>query len=123
MKRLLIFCAALSIASLAYAQGPPAPYSVSLTWTVSASAGVTGQSVYRAAWPMPSGPCGTYTKLTVTPLSSAATTYSDASVTAGSAYCYYVTATGDTGESGPSNVASNVEIPPLPPTNLAVEVK
>lgn len=122
MKRLLLLCT-LFLASLSFAQGPPAPYSVTTQWTPSTSSGITGQNVYRAPWTLPTGPCGTYAVLTVTPLAPSATSYVDSTVTPVSTYCYFVTALSSTGESGPSNVVSNVQIPPLPPSNLTGKVQ
>lgn len=110
------------MSALAIAQGPPAPYAYNLTWTVSVTTGTTGQKVYRAPWTLPSGPCGTFATVTASSLSATATSYADSSVVPGGAYCYFVTAIGPTGESGPSNQVNGVLVPPQPPTNLAGSV-
>lgn len=100
----------------AQAQGPAFPYSVALTWTLSTSAGITGQNVYRAPY---AGMCGTFAKLTATPIGATLTSYSDTTVVPNSVYCYEVTAISSAGESGPSNLQQNIQIPPAPDTNLA----
>ncbi len=109
----------LLIGSL-FAQGPPAPYSVVLTWTASATAGVTSQNVYRA--PYTGTACGTYAAIaSVTP---PVVTYTDTSVTAGAQYCYEITALVGTAESGPDVNANNpVSLPPSPPSGLGSTVK
>lgn len=116
-SRSLFLSLFLLLASIAAsAQGVPFPYSVNLSWTISTST-ITGQNVYRAPY---TTTCGTFTKLNTTaPLSATATSYNDATVAANSAYCYEVTVIGTSGESGPSNVVSNVEIPPAPDTGLS----
>jgi len=113
MKKLLSFLvfAALPL----FAQGPAYPYSASLTWTLSTSSKIASQNVYRSPF---TTTCGTFAKLTTTPLSAAATAYSDLNPPEGS-YCYGVTATNTSNaESGLSNIDSNVNIPPPPPTGL-----
>src|ERR1700741_269511 len=97
--RLLCLSAVLlAVAVKVLGQGPSAPYSVSLNWTLSTTSGVTGQNVYRS--PSNGTACGTFTKLTSTQLSATATTFPDSSVVGGNWYCYQVTAVGPTGESG-----------------------
>lgn len=86
--------------------------SVTLTWTQSASPGVTHNTVYR-------GPtCTALAPLVKIP---AATSYVDTTAPAGS-LCYVVTAWNAGGESAASAPATaNVPVPPpLPPTGLSV---
>jgi len=104
------------------AQGPPAPYSVNLTWTLSSSPASTiaGYNVYRATY---TTSCGAFSKITSTPLGNTVTAFNDPSVQAGSAYCYAETALGTDGaESGFGNVVQDVQIPPAPPTNGTAQV-
>jgi hypothetical protein len=112
----LLFLAPLAVA----AQGPPAPYSVNLSWTASTTPGVTGENVYRA--PLTGTTCGAYANLTTTPLAGTTVTWSDNSVVGGQNYCYGVTSLNGTAESSLSNVCQ-VSIPPAPPTNLSATVK
>ncbi len=103
---------------VAAAQGPPYPYTVVLTWTLSTSA-ITGQNVYRA--PLATS-CGTFSKITATPISATAVTYTDSTIAVDTGYCYEMTAIGTNNqESGPSNVYQ-VQIPPAPDTNLGGSV-
>jgi len=92
--------------------------SVDLTWTASATPGVT-YNAYRQ-----SGPCATPStalKLNSSPIT--ALSYTDPSVTAGT-WCYWVTSyltSAETQESAPSNKAEvTVIIQPQPPQNLQV---
>lgn len=123
MKKSILAACVLFLASFAHAQGPSFPYSVNLSWAASTSSGVTGYNVYRAPWTLPTGPCGTFANLTTTSLGPTIAAYVDSSATSGNAYCYETTAVGPTGESGPSNVVSNVQIPPAPPTGLTETTK
>jgi hypothetical protein len=118
LKLVLSLAFLLSAAAL-LGQGPAFPYSVALNWTVSVTAGVTGQNLYRAPWALPSGPCGTFVKINTAPLAASATSSIDSTVVPGGAYCYAVTATAPAGESGLSNIVQNLQIPPAPPTALA----
>jgi hypothetical protein len=119
----LILTLMLAIATIPIATaqaGPSYPYSVALSWTLSTGT-VTGQNVYRGTYTTACPATSTYTKLTATALSATATTYSDTTATQG-AWCYFVTALNGTSESGPSNVYSDVVIPPPPPTGLGATV-
>ena len=88
-------------------------HSVVLTWLASADAGVA-YNVYRLAGTCPSSGTAGFTLL-----ASAVTalTYTDTTVTVGSSFCYYATATLNGLESVPSNLAPAVIIP-APPTSL-----
>ena|SRR6202795_991769 len=112
MKRLLLLL--ILFTTPAFAQ-----HSVTLTWTPSPSANVTGYNVYKQT-----GPCvvtGAFTKVTSTPIT--AFTYVDASLASGATFCYTVTAVNASSESPvgqggyvqattPSSIASNVLLPP-----------
>jgi hypothetical protein len=73
-------------------------HSVSLTWTASITAGVTGYNVWRSTT---SG--GSYTQLNTTTV--AGTSYTDSSVSAGQIYYYVVTAVDGGNQSADSNQA------------------
>lgn len=73
-------------------------HSVSLTWTASTTAGVTGYNVWRSTT---SG--GPYTQLNTTTV--AATSYTDTSVSAGQIYYYVVTAVDGSNQSADSSQA------------------
>ncbi len=94
-----------------FAQGPK----VTLTWTQSVTAGITGNNVYRGT--VSGGP---YTLITATPLAPS-TTYTDTTVLSSSTYYYVVTAIeGAPGvESAYSNQATaQVPAHPSPPTGV-----
>jgi hypothetical protein len=115
--RLLCLSLFLALGCLAAAaQGVPYPYSVALSWKLSISPGITGQNVYRAPY---TTTCGTFALLNSSPISATAVSYTDATVVPNSAYCFEVTVIGVNGESGPSNVLSNIQIPPAPDTGLS----
>ena len=84
---------------------------VSLSW--GAASGATGYDVLRA--PASAGP---FTKLTSSP--QAATTYRDASVTAGSTYWYQVTASNTAGTSAPSAPVSATVPAGTAPTSVPI---
>ena len=88
--------------------GTAAPtYSVNLSWAPSASANVSGYNIYRAQY---STSCGAFKKLNSQV--NTGTLYTDSTVTDGTSYCYAATTvTTDTGESGYSNIVSNIQIP------------
>jgi fibronectin type 3 domain-containing protein len=112
IRLLLILISFGTTASLAQAQ-----HSVSLTWTDTTS-GVT-YNMYRATGACASGLV--FSKLNSTAIT--ATAYTDASsLTAGTTYCYQVTAVNSSGvESIPSNEAPAViPNPPPAPTGLTV---
>lgn len=75
----------------------PSSSYVSLAWT--ASSGATGYNVYRAT-----SQTGTYTKLTVTPVTTPS--YRDSAVTSGATYWYTASAVGSGGESARSAAVS-----------------
>ncbi len=90
--------------------GTAAPsHSVNLSWSASTSTGVSGYNIYRAIY---TTSCGAYSKINgSTP--DTLTTYTDASVTDGTNYCYATTAVNSSNEeSGYSNIVSDVQIPP-----------
>jgi len=81
---------------------PAVPHSVTLNWTASTSANVTGYYVYRSG-----SSTGPYTKLNATPVKP--TTFTDEAVTAGQTYYYVVTAVDSSNsESAYSNQARAV---------------
>ena len=88
--------------------GTAAPtYSVNLSWAASTSANVSGYNIYRAQY---SASCGAFKKLNAQ--INTGTLYTDSTVTDGTSYCYAATTvTTDTGESGYSNIVSNIQIP------------
>jgi opacity protein-like surface antigen len=92
MKALILASAFLLLSSVASAQAHQAV----LSWAASPSTGVTGYHIYRA-----NGLCTNGMSLTTFTLlgSTAGLTYIDATVKAGSSYCYALTATTATGES------------------------
>lgn len=110
---LLIF---VLLALSALAQGPSYPYSVSLPFTASTGT-ITGYNMYRVsvASTATSCPASGYSKLNSSPFT--ATTYTDSNPLQGF-YCYGATALDGSQESGLSNLAGPVSIPPPPPTNL-----
>ena len=84
--------------------GTPAPvHTVSLSWTASATTGVTSYNVYRAVF---GTSCGSYTSVGSTP--SSTTTYTDSVVADGTTYCYATTAVDPSGESAYSNISKAV---------------
>jgi len=119
MKRL--FWIALFAASL-HAQST---HQVTLRWTASPDSTTAAPgtvTVYRATAACPASGIGTlaYSKLTATALAGGP--YVDTSVTTGSTYCYYVTATIGGLESNPSNTFQG-QIPTAPPSTLTGSVQ
>jgi Abnormal spindle-like microcephaly-assoc'd, ASPM-SPD-2-Hydin len=89
--------------------GSAAPvHTVSLSWTASATAGVTSYNVYRAVYE--TNACGSYSNLGSTV--SSITAYTDSVVADGTTYCYATTAVDPSGESGYSNITQAVIPPP-----------
>lgn len=82
------------------------PHSVSLTWTASTSANVTGYNVYRGT---ESG--GPYTKLNASPVTTL--NYADATVVAGATY-YYVTTAVNSGGAESSYSTQLTAVVPTP---------
>ncbi len=81
---------------------------VNLSWTASASSDVSGYNIYRATY---TTSCGSFSKINSIPNTS--TLYTDSEVTDGTSYCYATTTVNTKNEeSGFSNVAINVQIPP-----------
>jgi len=113
MNRLLFLL--LTLTAFASAQGPTYPYTVNLSFTASTGT-VTGYNMYRSPY---TSACGSYAKLNATPFTG--TTYTDNNPPQG-AYCYGATALDGTVESGFSNIDSNLQIPPPPPTNLGYTI-
>jgi len=103
----LILCAVLALVTSAFAV---TPYST-LTWTQSATTGVTQNNVYRS---QVSG--GPYTEIFES--QGPITTWTDNSVTPGQEYCYVVTAVVDGDESAYSNQSCITIVNTKPPTGL-----
>ena len=118
LKKLILSATAfILLCGASFAQdGPAYPYSTNLSFTASTGT-VTGYNMYRA--PYTSGACGTFAKLNATPFTGL--TYSDVNPPQGF-YCYVATAVSTQGESGYSNIDSNIAIPAPPPTGLGATV-
>jgi hypothetical protein len=88
--------------------GTAAPtHTVSLSWSPSNSANISGYNVYRAVY---QNSCGSYAK--INSQLNTGTLYTDSVVADGSSYCYAATAVNTSNEeSGYSNIVSNVQIP------------
>ena len=86
-----------------------AQHQVTLTWIAPTTGTPTGYNVYRYATVCPT-PILISSATKVATTAATALTYVDTSVTAGSAYCYFVTALSASGETGTSN-AMQVVIP------------
>jgi hypothetical protein len=85
--------------------GTAAPvHSVSLTWKVSGTAGITSYNVYRSVYA--ANTCGSYANIGSTP--SSTTAYTDSVVADGTTYCYATTSVDPSGESAYSNVIQAV---------------
>jgi Immunoglobulin domain/Immunoglobulin I-set domain/Abnormal spindle-like microcephaly-assoc'd, ASPM-SPD-2-Hydin len=82
----------------------PVSHSVTLTWTASASMGVTGYNVYRST--VSGGP---YTKLTSPPV--AATTYVDSAVQSAQTYYYVVTSVDSSGVESADSAEVSATVP------------
>jgi len=80
-------------------------HDVILTWSASASSGVSGYNVFRST---ASGQEGT-TPLNSSPI--AGTTFTDSNVTSGQTYCYMVTAVGSSGTSSTDSSEASVTVP------------
>jgi hypothetical protein len=82
--------------------GTPAPvHTVGLSWTASATSGITSYNVYRAIYV--SNVCGAYTNVGTT--ASTVFTFTDnGPLTDGTTYCYATTAVDPSGESAYSNI-------------------
>lgn len=94
----------------------PQPHSVTLSWTDTANPAGTAYNVYRA-----SGLCTGTPTFNKIASAVAVKTYEDAAVQPGN-YCYQVTATANSVESGPSNTAL-AAVASYPPTLLMVVVR
>jgi len=80
-------------------------HSVNLSWDASSSTDVVSYNIYRASF---TSACGAYAKVG----SSASTTYIDASVTNGQAYCYEATAVDSSGDESKDSIPiQDVAIP------------
>jgi hypothetical protein len=121
MKKLLIgfiFMAVLFVIP----SNAQAVHSVALSWPASVSTGVTGYNVYRFVGACPAQvTLNTFTKLTNTGSTLA---YTDTSVTAGSIYCYVITAVNATSESAASGTLQatipifTASTTPVPPASI-----
>lgn len=117
MKKLL--CALILACMLATQLAAQITHSVALSWTASTTSGAT-YNVYRLTGACPAAlSLAAFTKLTSTPIT--ALSYTDSAVTAGTTYCYAVTALVGQQESQ-ANGALQVYIPlftansaPVPP--------
>ena len=89
--------------------GTPAPvHKVNLSWNASTSSNISGYNIYRALYLTSRG---TYVK--INSALNTSTLYTDSAVIDGTSYCYATTAVNSSDEeSGYSNIASNVQIPP-----------
>lgn len=99
------------------------PHTVTLTWTDPNNPTGTMYNVYRQPSACPATPpvsTSGFTKLTTTPQSGF--TYTDSGVLVGTVYCYLVTATNGTAESGPSPDAGATPLP-FSPATLQITVK
>jgi len=84
-----------------------ATHSVALSWDASSSQNISGYNIYRAPY---STSCGSFAKINNS--LNVDVTYTDSSVTNGSAYCYATTAVDSSDqESGYSNIVTDVQIP------------
>lgn len=120
MKKLL-FSLLLGSSSVAFA----ASHSVTLTWTASTDSTTANPgtvNVLRATGNCPASGIGTLTYNTLTTTAPAGGPYVDNSVTSGTTYCYYVTATIGGQTSNPSNTFQST-IPVAPPSSLSGQVQ
>ena len=116
MKYLTTLAMLLVLAGVAQAQ----THQAVLSWTASPTTTVTGYNVYKISGACPASPSlSAFTKLNST--TATVLTFTDTAVTAGSVYCYAVTAFSAGGESGfsgtlqatvPLFTASTVPSPP-----------
>ena len=116
MKHIILVLAFFLLAGAVSAQ----THQAVLSWAASPSTGVTGYNVYKITGACPASPSlSAFTKLNST--TATVLTFTDTAVTAGSVYCYAVTAFSTGGESGfsgtlqatvPLFTASTVPAPP-----------
>ncbi|MGA7513848.1 MAG: fibronectin type III domain-containing protein [Candidatus Sulfotelmatobacter sp.] len=109
---LLLGCGGWSSSTSATPTGPgattPSTHTVNLSWTASTSSEVSGYNIYRATY---TDSCGSFSKINYT--ANTSTSYTDSEVADGTSYCYATTAVNTRNEeSGYSNIAINVQIPP-----------
>jgi hypothetical protein len=100
-------------------------HQVTLTWTASKDSNTSSPgtvSVYRAVGSCPAIGIGTLTYTNLTSAAPAGGPYIDSTVTAGTTYCYYITATINGATSQPSNTA-NATIPVFPPIALTIIIQ
>lgn len=112
MRRFLLMIG-MVVTSAALALGA---HNVVLTWTNSPDTANT--NVWRLAGTCPAPPLTGFTQLNATSITTA--TYTDSAVTAGSTYCYYVTAILNGTNSGPSSTVT-ATIPVAPPSGLSIQ--
>jgi hypothetical protein len=96
-------------------------HSVGLSWTASTDASGNPSltyTLYRQAHAAPCPAAGTGYSVVTSTIASTATSYTDATVSAG-AYCYYLNAVLNGATSVPSNTAA-VTVPVAPPTGLTI---
>lgn len=115
MKSLIRTCVALLFLSAPLY----AAHSVALTWTLSTDAGTQTDSVYRLSTTVTSASNCPTTGYTVVASGLTTGAYTDNAVQAGN-YCYYVTATVNSVQSGPSNFVL-AQVPVAPPTGLSIQ--
>ena len=118
-KVLLSTAALLFMGGWACSQNGPTAPSVQLSWTQSASSGVTANCVYRGS------AAGVYTLPAMYCSTSPITTWADTSVVRGATYHYAVTAKAGATESAYSNdaVAAVPVAPDAPVINPPAETK
>ncbi|MFZ0277074.1 MAG: fibronectin type III domain-containing protein [Candidatus Sulfotelmatobacter sp.] len=87
---------------------PQSTHTVTLSWTASTSSDVSGYNIYRATY---TDSCGSFSQ--INDMLNASTLYTDSEVTDGASYCYAATTVSTRNEeSGYSNIAVDVQIPP-----------
>jgi len=83
-------------------------HTVKLSWTQITSSDVSGYNIYRATY---TDSCGSFSKINY--VLNTSTLYTDSEVADGTSYCYAATTVNTRNEeSGYSNIAINVQIPP-----------
>jgi fibronectin type 3 domain-containing protein len=109
---LLLGCGGWSSSTTETPTGPgttrQSTHTVNLSWTASTSSDVSGYNIYRATY---TDSCGSFSQINYVLNSS--TLYTDSEVTDGTSYCYAATTVNTRNEeSGYSNIAIDVQIPP-----------
>ncbi|MGA9545812.1 MAG: hypothetical protein WBQ85_19720 [Candidatus Sulfotelmatobacter sp.] len=110
---LLLGCGGWSSSATETPTGPgttaQSTHAVNLSWTASTSSDVSGYNIYRATY---TDSCGPFSK--INDMLNTSNLYTDSEVTDGACYCYAATTVNTRNEeSGYSNIAIDVQIPPL----------